>query len=77
MATKKRRAAGAAIDRYIKRHGLSQKQFADRLGITQSAVSQWIQGDTGVRNDIAVKIVRLTGGEVSLSDLYPHLFMAG
>lgn len=77
MATKKAKAPGGAIRDYLKRHGLSQREFADSLGVTQGAVSQWIRGTTGIGQATAAEIIRVTGGEVSVSDLYPKLFGSG
>lgn len=74
MATKKSRAPGAAIQDYLAKHKLSQKSFADKLGVTQTAVSQWINGKTRVDEDNAASIIRVTGGEVSAQDLFPKLF---
>lgn len=75
MATKNSRAAGAAIARYLARHQLSQKQFADLLGVTQGAVSQWILGGK-ISEDNRTEIMRVTNGEVPAEVLFPRVFSA-
>ena len=75
MATK-RRAAGAAIQEYLDRHKISQQQFAARLGVTQSLVSQWITGSTRITEDNGAKILLVTGGELTPQDLFPKLFLS-
>lgn len=47
--------------------GLTQKQVADALGVTQSAVSLWETGQSLPRAEMLIKIAKLYG--CSISDL--------
>lgn len=76
MATRKGRTPGIAIQAYLEKHQLSQKDFADSLGVTQGAVSQWIKGKTRIDEDRAADIIKVTRGEVTAEQLFPHLFSA-
>lgn len=40
---------------------LSQHEFADKLGISQNAVSKWEMKDTKIRKDIERKIFKIFG----------------
>lgn len=40
---------------------LSQHEFADKLGISQNAVSKWEMKDTKIRKDIVDKIYKIFG----------------
>ena len=46
---------------YRELHSLSQGALAEKLGITNAALSRYESGDRTPRKDIAVKIARLTG----------------
>lgn len=41
--------------------GLTQKEFADKLGLDQSTVSLWENGKTQPRTKLLVKIARILG----------------
>lgn len=71
MATRKSRAAGAAIKAYLAKNGLSQQQFAAKLGVSQGTVSQWITGRTAVSRKSAKTIENVTGIP-RLALLYPE-----
>jgi DNA-binding transcriptional regulator YdaS (Cro superfamily) len=75
MATRKGRAPGIAIQAYLEKHRLSQKDFATRVGVTQGAVSQWIKGKTRIDEERGAVIIKVTEGEVSAADLFPRLFV--
>lgn len=62
------------IEKYLKKHDITQRQFADKLGCSQSLVSQWISGDTQITGRWAVLIERATGGEVRRQELLPDLY---
>jgi transcriptional regulator with XRE-family HTH domain len=74
MATKKSRAAGAAIQAYLARHSITQAEFAGLLGVTQSAVSQWILGGP-ITEENRAKILRHTSGEVPAELLFPYAYV--
>lgn len=56
MATKKGRAPGGAIQAYLLKQRISQKEFGDSLGVSQGLVSQWVTGETQVSPRWAKKI---------------------
>lgn len=62
------------LEAYLKKHGITQKQFAARLGCSQSLVSQWITGETEMTGERAIKIERVTNREVRRQDLLPELY---
>lgn len=51
-----------------------QADFAEKLGVTQSLISQWLQGHVRITAERAVQIEKATGGLVSRSELRPDLF---
>ncbi len=53
---------------YLEQQGESQAAFARRAGIPQSTLHLICQGK-GMRVETAIKIIRATGGLVSLGDL--------
>lgn len=62
---------------YMKRYGLTQSQFAELVGASQSAVSQWLQGKTRISVRRGKLIEERTGGGVRKSKLFPKLFGRG
>jgi DNA-binding transcriptional regulator YdaS (Cro superfamily) len=63
------------LRRYLERHGISQGEFARRIGKTQSTVSQWLNGGMYVSASAAKDIEEKTDGEVKRSDILPELFV--
>jgi len=62
------------ISEYLKRHELSQKDFAKLMGVSQSAVSQWLSGEKGISLTTASRIEKRTRGEIKVRILFPKLF---
>lgn len=62
------------IPAYLKKHELSQEQFATFLGVSQGLVWQWIAGKTRITAERAKEIERKTGGEITRHDLRPDIF---
>lgn len=68
------------LSEYVAQQGMSQQKAADILGVTQSAVSQWLQwiedNDRGTKitAERAVLIERATNGDVTRYDLRPDVF---
>jgi plasmid maintenance system antidote protein VapI len=71
MATRKGRAPGGAIQAYLCKQRISQKQFAESLDVSQGLVSQWVTGVTQVSPEYAKKI-ELKHGIPRLVLLYPE-----
>jgi DNA-binding transcriptional regulator YdaS (Cro superfamily) len=63
-----------ALKGYLDKTGLTQRQFADLIGCSQSLVSQWISGDIQMTNDWALVIERRTHQKLRRQDLLPELF---
>lgn len=61
------------IRSYLDKHQLSQGEFARRVGVTQGAVWQWLNG-LEVSAKAAVKIEDATKGEINRADLRPDLW---
>ena len=59
---------------YLEKHGLSQEQFAGKIGVTQGAVWQWVNGMTRVSPARAKEIEEKTKGEIKRHDLRPDIF---
>jgi len=56
------------------KHGLSQKNFGELIGVSQGLVHQWLDGKTQITGDRARDIEKLTNGEVTRMELRPDLF---
>jgi len=54
---------------YIESHS-SQGDFADAIGVTIQAISQYCRGVRRPRPDIAQKIIKATNGAVTFEDLF-------
>jgi len=59
---------------YLKRSKKSQTEFADKLGVTQGLVSQWLKGVTAITPERAIDIEDATEGQVTRYDLRPDIF---
>ena len=46
-------------------------KLARELGITWAAVASWVEGKTRPRPELANRIVELSNGALTLSDIYP------
>jgi DNA-binding transcriptional regulator YdaS (Cro superfamily) len=62
------------IAAYLKKNGISQDEFAAKLGVSQGLVWQWIDGRTRVTAERAKQIEEATGGSVRRRDLRPDIF---
>jgi DNA-binding transcriptional regulator YdaS (Cro superfamily) len=58
------------ISYYLKKHNLSRAAFAKKAGVIDKAVSHWITGERKPKPATALKIERVTKGEVTLQDIY-------
>lgn len=59
---------------YLQTAGLTQAEFASRLGVTAGTVSQWLTGELTISAKRARDIERVTGGAIRRADLRPDLF---
>lgn len=62
------------IGTYLKRANLTQKEFAKRIGVSQTTVWYWSTGKLRVTPDRAKQIESVTNGEITRKDLYQELF---
>jgi len=56
---------------YLDSRNLGYKEFSDMIGISQSALSNYIHFRREPRKAIRNKIIKVTKGKVSLQDLLP------
>jgi DNA-binding transcriptional regulator YdaS (Cro superfamily) len=64
----------APIRAYLKKNGLSQQAFADRLLVSQGLVWQWLDHRTEITARRAKQIEQATGGDILRADLRPDIF---
>jgi transcriptional regulator with XRE-family HTH domain len=63
------------LKKWLDKKGISQKEFAEMIGVAPSTVYRVITGRTRPKLDVAKRIEILTDGEVSRwSVLYPMEF---
>jgi 3,4-dihydroxy 2-butanone 4-phosphate synthase/GTP cyclohydrolase II len=53
---------------FLAREGLSQKDFADRTGLSTGTVSLLVRGQVWISRDTAQKISRASKGDVTADD---------
>jgi transcriptional regulator with XRE-family HTH domain len=58
------------LKKWLKENNITGAQFAEKLGVAQSAVSMWLTGERFPSRENIQKIVELTGGEVQPNDFY-------
>lgn len=63
-----------AFIRYMKRHGLTQTQFAERMGLSQGTVSLAISGRKPLGHKAAIRIAKKTKGEIPLEEIRPDIW---
>lgn len=54
---------------WLEKNNISQLVFADKLNVSTSTLSRYISGERKISLSMAIKIVKLTGGELSCQDL--------
>jgi DNA-binding transcriptional regulator YdaS (Cro superfamily) len=54
----------------------TQTDLADKLGVTQGLISQWVSGETNITPDKAIAIEGATDGLVTREELLPAFFRA-
>lgn len=62
------------LSAYLESRQITQKAFAEQLGVTQGLVWQWITGRTRIKAERARQIERATDGAVQAHELRPDLF---
>lgn len=55
------------LEKFVAAHG-GPKKFARKIGVHWRAVYFWLQGVNRPRHETQIKLVRLSGGRLRLSD---------
>ncbi|MFZ5621155.1 MAG: transcriptional regulator [Pseudomonadota bacterium] len=58
------------IQTYLSKTGLSQSELARRLKVCQPTVNDWVHGRKYPSPENARQLVKLSGGKVTLADIY-------
>lgn len=61
------------LAKYLETNGVTQDALAVRLGVTQSAISQWMRSRVPAERVLAV--VAATGGAVQPHELRPDIYI--
>lgn len=56
---------------YMRRHKLTQQEFASRVGYSQAAVNQWVNGKRSMSIRTAEDLERRSEGEIKVRALFP------
>jgi len=59
---------------FLEQECLSQEEFAELIGVSQSLVSKWMGMRTKINTERAESIERLTNGKLTRRDLRPDIF---
>jgi transcriptional regulator with XRE-family HTH domain len=59
--SKPARKAIPALQEYLDKHAISQKEFGDMFGVSQGLVWQWLNGATSITPEKAKEIEAETG----------------
>ncbi len=51
---------GQYVEELIKEYNVTQKEFADRLGISEMKIGKLVNGEESISNDIARKLAKIT-----------------
>lgn len=55
---------------YIRQHGLTPLDFAERVGASEHGVAKWVRGERIPGRAMMQRIIKATGGEVTPNDFY-------
>lgn len=62
------------IQTYLKKHRVTQKEFAKKIGATQGFVSQLLLGKRPIPAEKVLPIELATNGQVSRHELRPDIY---
>lgn len=57
---------------YLDKREISQSEFADMIGVTKQAVSKYLSGERSPKTPVAMKIQKITHGNVSMEELMEY-----
>jgi DNA-binding transcriptional regulator YdaS (Cro superfamily) len=60
------------IKQYLRKYRLTRDEFATACGVGEKAVGHWVTGKRKPKPETVVTIERITGGKVTLADIYGH-----
>lgn len=60
------------LDQYLRAHGITGKELAERIGVTEASLSRIRRGEQNISRDTIRLIVETTGGAVTADDLVFH-----
>ena len=58
------------LKKYLKENGLSEKDFAEILGVTQAHINYLVHGKKNPSAPLTKRIEEVTNGEVTFNDLF-------
>ena len=59
------------LEKYLKKNNLSVREFARQSKISHTSIQRYKTGERTPRLEVALKIEKLTNGEVKVKDLCP------
>lgn len=70
------RKPNRALNEYLRSRSITRSAFADLIGVTPGAVSQWCVGHSEITAERALEIEKATNAELTRYALRPDLFGA-
>lgn len=61
-----------ALANYLKKSGITQRAFAEKVGVSDSYISEIVNGTKSPGLRLALRIATATGGVVSVASLLPE-----
>lgn len=62
------------ITEYLEKYGMTHRDFAAMIGVTEGMVSHYVTGRHLPKVETALRIERLTDGDIRREDMMPALF---
>lgn len=62
------------LETYLRTSEVNKAEFAAKVGVSPSMVSQWLSGHRPIAPRRALRIDEVTGGKVSKHDLCPDVY---
>lgn len=63
------------LEKYLAKHGITQQDFAESIGVGQSHVSRMLSGKVCLSFNVLRKISQVTGGKVTANDFLAPVAM--
>jgi transcriptional regulator with XRE-family HTH domain len=65
-------AGGMKIESYLKREGLTQREFARQAGVAHSTITRLIKRKINPSREMVARIVEASGNAIRPNDLFDH-----